>query len=192
MTADWMQHAACREPDVDPDWFYDEGSRYAKAREVCGRCPLATRDACTDAALAEEFGAHRYGYRGGLTPEQRTQLAKNRRQGKPYRPTAFGPGGCVQPLTPETARLRRELYDRGWNDTEIAAETGVTRGAITTWRQNAGLQPHSAIVYEVIAAERERLAKLGHSDAEIAEATGTDRRTIRKWRARRDQKKATA
>lgn len=40
--------AACAEPGVDPAWFYPPTSNtwrghYAKAVQVCRRCPIATR-----------------------------------------------------------------------------------------------------------------------------------------------------
>lgn len=78
----WWDLAACQA--VDPDvMFPDPGntSRIAYAVGVCVRCPV--RDACLAAAVAEETDKsanHRFGIRGGLTPEERYARYPGRQQ----------------------------------------------------------------------------------------------------------------
>jgi WhiB family redox-sensing transcriptional regulator len=56
----WEDHAACREPGADPEWFWPSGWSEADRRQVaqvveayCDRCPVL--DEC--AALGERLGA---------------------------------------------------------------------------------------------------------------------------------------
>lgn len=67
---------ACRAPDVDPEWFFPLGEGrhdYAKARAVCGRCPLLVP--CAQWAADSN---QRYGFWGGLGPEQVSALRQRR------------------------------------------------------------------------------------------------------------------
>jgi|KBSSwiStaDraftv2_1062776.scaffolds.fasta_scaffold01170_43 WhiB family redox-sensing transcriptional regulator len=60
---------ACREPEVDPEWFFpigDNDESYARARAICRRCPLKV--ACGDWAVVEKVPD---GLWGGLDPTQR-------------------------------------------------------------------------------------------------------------------------
>lgn len=54
--------------DYDPDWWFEE-QHFARAVEVCQRCPVSTR--CLNQAL--EAG-ETLGVWGGLTPAQRAAL----------------------------------------------------------------------------------------------------------------------
>jgi WhiB family redox-sensing transcriptional regulator len=80
----WQTQAACATPDADPHWFIPAESgrtSYSRGRAVCIRCPV--RDACLTDALTREGNAKaddRAGLWGGLSPEQRANLAAVRRR----------------------------------------------------------------------------------------------------------------
>src|SRR5947207_15917932 len=58
---------ACREPGVDPEWFFPLGENYSNAgRKVCRRCPL--EQACAEWAVAPR---EPYSLWDGLTPIER-------------------------------------------------------------------------------------------------------------------------
>ncbi|MEU2588990.1 WhiB family transcriptional regulator [Streptomyces avermitilis] len=69
-------HTPCRE---QPDLFVDSSrttplkEKTTQAKTLCGRCPV--RDACTDYAIANDY---RDGIWGGLTVNERDQLARER------------------------------------------------------------------------------------------------------------------
>lgn len=73
MPGTWTHRAACR--NEDPELFFPLGygneftEQIDQAKAVCRECPV--RDACLNAALEE---AERYGFWGGLTPDERRQL----------------------------------------------------------------------------------------------------------------------
>lgn len=61
---------ACREPGVDPEWFFPIGDRYSdKGRKVCRGCSLQVE--CADWAIAV---GERYGIYGGLDPKEREEI----------------------------------------------------------------------------------------------------------------------
>lgn len=80
---DWTATAACR--GEDPKLFFGpDGERQTereireeKALMVCASCPVATREACLDAALAYK-PAEQHGVQGGMTAEQRVREHRNR------------------------------------------------------------------------------------------------------------------
>lgn len=80
----WQDQATCANAQVDPRWFIpaDDGrTSYARGRAICMRCPV--RDACLTDALTRERNARaedRAGLWGGLSPEQRANLAAVRRK----------------------------------------------------------------------------------------------------------------
>ena len=79
LPSDW-RFASCR---TDPDaWNTSDPEAAAEARYACRRfCPL--RDACLDAAMANEgalIAKFRTGIRGGMTPIERADRAKQTRQ----------------------------------------------------------------------------------------------------------------
>lgn len=87
MTARWQDQAACAEigtalflPDDDSGDDRWNSSTYTAGKRVCAGCPV--RADCLEHAMAMEGGsAHQYrsGLWGGLTPNQRAQLARARR-----------------------------------------------------------------------------------------------------------------
>lgn len=73
----WMEDAECA--GYNPEhWFPEVGGPVnTAAKAICRRCPVATK--CLDYALdiegdASQWGRH--GIYGGMTPEQRAQLAR--------------------------------------------------------------------------------------------------------------------
>ncbi|MFJ1869925.1 WhiB family transcriptional regulator [Streptomyces chartreusis] len=68
---EWAARAACRNYDLD-DFFTDSKNGIAWAKRICGGCPV--REQCLAMALRAEDGS-RYGIYGGLTPEERAELA---------------------------------------------------------------------------------------------------------------------
>ena len=66
----WQEHALCAQVGGD-EWFPEIGDSMDDARQICGRCPVAT--ACLRDALATD---ERFGIRGGLSPRQRTSLKR--------------------------------------------------------------------------------------------------------------------
>ena len=82
--ATWMAAALCRLPTfkgepISPDLWHptSSGPAYSLAHRVCEACPV--KRPCLDYALASERDATtwtRHGMYGGLTPDQRADLAK--------------------------------------------------------------------------------------------------------------------
>jgi WhiB family redox-sensing transcriptional regulator len=78
---DWTSFAACRQPDVDPEWFFPVGDigpalgEVAMAKAVCAGCPVARE--CLEWALREGEAA---GIWGGATPEERRTIRTGRRE----------------------------------------------------------------------------------------------------------------
>jgi WhiB family redox-sensing transcriptional regulator len=70
----WAERAACRGYPT-AWWFVERGDMFAVdvARSICARCPV--RRDCLDEALDLE-AEPRFGIVGGLTPHQRTRLAR--------------------------------------------------------------------------------------------------------------------
>ena len=53
----WTEEAACREPGVDPAWFYpgrEVPADDTTAQQVCARCPV--RYICLQEAMGDRFG----------------------------------------------------------------------------------------------------------------------------------------
>jgi WhiB family redox-sensing transcriptional regulator len=71
----WGEQAACRDPGIDPEWFFPltesgAGARQvAAAKAVCARCPVAAQCLAWAAGTGEPAGIW-----GGTTPEERRLL----------------------------------------------------------------------------------------------------------------------
>jgi WhiB family redox-sensing transcriptional regulator len=75
----WADGAICAQ--VDPNLFFTDtpGGSTAAGRRICAGCPA--REACLEAALAEEHGLpadKRYGIRGALGPDARWAISRER------------------------------------------------------------------------------------------------------------------
>ncbi|MEV7389580.1 WhiB family transcriptional regulator [Streptomyces sp. NPDC091215] len=72
---DWAKDAACRGRNVN-EFFTTDQRRVREIKNLCARCPVSEQ------CLAEAFRAEdtsRYGIYGGLTAEERGQIARRRR-----------------------------------------------------------------------------------------------------------------
>lgn len=73
----WRDHAACLDPEVDPEIFWPAPSIHgAKAKAVCARCPV--REQCLEDHLDELDGVW-----GGLSVEERRRERVRRRSANP-------------------------------------------------------------------------------------------------------------
>ena len=71
---DWHEQALCRQAAGDPRiYFAVKGGGVHLAKQICALCPF--RRECLQEAMDFE-GDLRYGVWGGLTPEERHELAK--------------------------------------------------------------------------------------------------------------------
>jgi len=77
-SAVWMEHAACRNPLYDPEWWWPVSNadpNTPRAVLVCRACPV--RDLCLDHAIQHD---ERHGVWGGLMPEDRRRIKALRRR----------------------------------------------------------------------------------------------------------------
>lgn len=83
-TKNWEQHAACRQPGADPEWWDASANTTEsfKARAWCKeRCPVTAQ--CLDLAMQAEgrtAASHRFGVYGGMTGAERRDLYDKRRK----------------------------------------------------------------------------------------------------------------
>jgi hypothetical protein len=164
---------------AESDPFHPEPTRgptpkdlYAEAAAICKRCPI--RDLCLQDALTETV---QWGYRGGMTPEQRQALV----------------GGRPAPIRKQVAEPhnRMDLYDQGLSDRAIAARVNVTHKAVIAWRKRNNLPANSPAhlphTPEQTAAKWEAY-NAGEPDSVIAERAGCNPVAIRRWRMRQGLK----
>lgn len=78
----------------------------------------------------------------------------------------------------------RELYDAGWNDTQIAKELNVRSATVSYWRKKNFLP--SNIPPSEVNDERMKYYQMGLTDKEVGEAVGRSASVI--WRWRQDNK----
>ncbi len=79
---DWHQQAVCR--DADQELFFPASGSTAQtsaAKQICAGCPVRT--ACLADVMAWERPGYRYGVVGGLSADERRQLARAHRQQTP-------------------------------------------------------------------------------------------------------------
>jgi predicted transcriptional regulator len=82
----------------------------------------------------------------------------------------------------------RELYDLGWNDIEIAEETGVNRKTICDWRKMNKLPAHALLHWrdwEECDEIYRPMYEEGMTDSQIAEECGVNPWNVRDWRQKR-------
>jgi transposase len=158
------------------DPFYPEGGQksgpnYTEAAKICARCPI--RDLCLQDALTDTV---QWGYRGGMTPEQRQALKS---------------GGVVEKQrgapTEQDLERRMALYHQGLADPAIAAQLGVTDKTITAWRRRSNL-PANYPSHAKHSPEQQLIKQHtydnGGTDAQIAAAAGVKVNSVKKWRMR--------
>lgn len=87
MNDDWTGLAACRQPGVDPEWFFPIGEagpalwEVAKAKAVCARCAVARECLAWALRVGEPDGIW-----GGTTPGERRHLRRARPEVAAARP----------------------------------------------------------------------------------------------------------
>lgn len=69
-TPEWAEQAECLDTETDIFYEYENGN-YARAKEICGGCPV--RQQCLETALVNR---EEYGIWGGTTPTEREFLLK--------------------------------------------------------------------------------------------------------------------
>lgn len=110
-----LRGAACR--DMDPDIFFpDEGRPDDLVLARCAECPA--RLACLAVALRGEEPGERFGWFGGLSPEEREDVAAALHLDIP------------EPSPPEAAARASHLHAAGWTVREIAAALGCSRRTV--------------------------------------------------------------
>ncbi len=89
MNDEWTGSAACRQPGVDPEWFFPIGEagpalrEVARAKAVCARCPVARECLAWALRVGEPDGIW-----GGTTPGERRRLRRVRPEVAAARPVA--------------------------------------------------------------------------------------------------------
>lgn len=72
---EWMQDAACRDPQIDTSIFFPErGENSLAAKQVCAGCPVQAQ--CLSYAIEHETTGHRFGVWGNTNPRERKRLTK--------------------------------------------------------------------------------------------------------------------
>lgn len=124
----WQERAACR--DAEPDLFFPEpdfGPAYeeqvAKAKAVCAGCPV--RAACLVFAMSS-LG---YGVAGGLSQDERWQLAGTTRRTAAARAVTTLPGSTRA----EISAAGRALLADGRSPESVARECGVSVRTALRW-----------------------------------------------------------
>lgn len=104
----WFDGAICF--GMDPAEFFPEaGSSLKEARKVCGNCPLATRRDCLADSLAlDEYPL--YGFRGGLSPRDRSEVKQGRQSFEELLGLDGEPEVSV-PIGYETKKAIQEIAD---------------------------------------------------------------------------------
>lgn len=76
---EWALLAECS--DADPELFFETGSKTCRqiCRDMCEICPVRS-NCLADALEWEETGGGRHGIFGGMVPQERRALAKERRR----------------------------------------------------------------------------------------------------------------
>lgn len=147
-----MALAPCMQTDPELSFPAGEGKRgngkdkrEAQAKEICKACPLSIQQECLELAMKTEGTASasmRHGVYGGLDPDQRAALARERTERAATRPElvrveqdALG-GANKTPVGPAIGHLRT-LLAAGHTRTEIANASGVSHSVICTLAANA-------------------------------------------------------
>lgn len=79
-TVDYWDGAACRDPGVDPEWFFQgrgaNPQTLEKAKATCRACPIQRK--CDDwiTAFEAQSGRGRHGFWAGMSARERARRAK--------------------------------------------------------------------------------------------------------------------
>lgn len=164
----WTEEAVCL---GEPEPFFPKGKvpDYSVARWICQDCPVRTQ--CAAEVMRRESEqplSMRFGFQGGMSPEERHALDPRARHGSKFA------------LSEEGQALRLQLYREGASDGDIADRIARTEQQVRAWRLREKLpaneptdQPHY---------DRRKLYEDGLTDGEIARKQGVTRHAIRSWR----------
>ena len=185
-----------RPPTVDPvkgRELYDKGMTDREIANVLGIGPGSVwywRKLLGLPPVAKNAEPPRFGelWKQGLTDEEiaaRSGVSRRTVQTWRYKnhlkanPKSYEPNRMLE----ERRRKMRELYDRGLNDREIAAATGISEKTAAKFRQSNGLPPHPrerSRKFDTVKARK--LREQGLTDREIAEQLGVSKAAIWHWR----------
>lgn len=79
----------------------------------------------------------------------------------------------------------QELYDKGYNDLQIARELVIQRMPVRTWRYNLELPSNFTLLRKSRLDEIQKLYDEGCSDRKIAREIGFDKKNVYNWRLER-------
>lgn len=136
-----MATAPCAQSDPDLSFPGGKGKfelAYAQAKRDCARCPLQLREECLELALKTEGNASatsRFGVFGGLDPDERHALSRERKEERTESPHTAGHGTqarsrahrragetpCGPCLAAETEAQRHRNQAKGWPKKREAA-----------------------------------------------------------------------
>jgi WhiB family redox-sensing transcriptional regulator len=166
----WAARAACRTEDANL-FFSDSDDSVAEAKRICQPCPV--RAECLAEALRTEDGP-RYGISGGLTPDERAQLAPTQRpdpsdlaaqylSGASIRDIAHRSGQPYQAVRQALVKAGVQLRGRGGSDR-------ARHGTASTYqcggcRCEPCTKAHSASMRAYRARRRQREAMAGTGGA---------------------------
>ncbi|MFD4263966.1 WhiB family transcriptional regulator [Streptomyces sp. NPDC058534] len=103
----WAQRAACKGMDLE-SFFSEAEWNVADAKRICGPCPV--REQCLTEGMHAEHAGSRYGIYGGLTPQERTELAGERpKTGRPAGKRS--PRAHLSPCGTDAAYRRHHRWD---------------------------------------------------------------------------------
>lgn len=88
-------------------------------------------------------------------------------------------------ISKDKQKLRRQLYNEGCSDGEIARAIGATKSCVSGWRRRNGLPANCNIIISVEEDQKRRvLLQRGLTDAEVANQCGVTPAAINLWRQR--------
>lgn len=100
------------------------------------------------------------------------------------KPIPLGGRTAKRTKDPKIDEKRRELYDQGLNDHQIAKQLGINPNTITMWRRKQGLPVHVVRKTANDYPDRMELYHKGMSDGQIAKALGITQAAVMHWRHR--------
>ena len=77
----WLDDAACK--GMPTDWWYPQRGDnrspiFKRAKQICAGCTV--QRPCLDEVMGTEAARSRHGYWGGMSPNQREELFRQRRR----------------------------------------------------------------------------------------------------------------
>lgn len=72
---EWMRHASCAKPGVDPELFFQTGGRNVEALKICAGCPV--QDECLGFADTFEGHATTHGVFGNKLANERRHMRED-------------------------------------------------------------------------------------------------------------------